>query len=110
MSNGSGGSGGTINASPKPNIANPAVFVFLNGNSGTTGSTSSTPSATNANVGVGGAGSSTGGATGGSGGSGAYVKVIYNGGLVNYTSNLAYTIGSAGSSNGANGGVRITWT
>jgi hypothetical protein len=117
MPNGSGGSGGTINADPKPSIANPKTFVFLNGNSGVSGSTAQNNSATNANVGYGGGGasasSSYGSATGGSGGSGAYVQIIYNGGQVPNAYVLNYVLGAAGSggaNSGGPGGIKITWT
>ena len=114
MSNGSGGAGGTINADPKPSIANPNNFVFLNGNSGVSGSTAQNNSATNANVGYGGGGqdasTSYGSATGGSGGAGGYFKIVYNGGQLQYGNTLSYIIGAAGSSNGATGGIKITWS
>jgi hypothetical protein len=112
MTNGVGGSGGTINASPKPSIANPKTFVFLNGNSGVSGSTAQNNSYNNANVGYGGGGG-TGGGTGGSGGSGAYVQIIYNGGQVPNAYVLNYTLGAAGSggaNSGGPGGIKITWT
>ena len=114
MSDGNGGSGGTIGANPTPSIANPTVFVFLNGNSGTNGSTAQNTSATNANVGIGGGGSSAsnsyGSATGGSGGAGGYVKITYGPGQIVLGTPIAYLIGSAGSSNGTNGGIKITWS
>jgi hypothetical protein len=113
MSNGSGGSGGTIGANANPSIANPTSFVFLNGASGTSGSTSQTNSQNNANVGIGGAGSSAstsyGSATGGSAGAGAYMKVTYNGGQIPQGNIIAYIIGAAGTSNGTSGGIKITW-
>ena len=117
MSDGGGGSGGTINANPNPSIANPSSFVFLNGNSGINGSTAQNNSATNANVGYGGGGvsasTSYGSATGGSGGAGSYVKITYKGGAIPYGNVLSYIIGSAGTGggiNGAVGGIKITWT
>ena len=114
MSDGTGGSGGTINADPKPSIANPVSFVFLNGNSGVTGSTAQVYSQGNANVGIGGGGvsasTSYGSATGGSGGSGAYMKVTYNGGQIPNGNLIAYIIGNAGTSNGTGGGIKITWS
>ena len=114
MSDGSGGSGGTIGANPNPSIANPVSFTFLNGNSGVSGSTAQNNSATNANVGIGGGGTgastSYGSATGGSGGSGAYMKVTYNGGQIPNGNLIAYIIGNAGTSNGTAGGIKITWS
>lgn len=114
MSDGTGGSGGTIAANPTPSIANPTTFIFLNGTSGASGSTAQTASQTGANVGIGGGGSSAsnsyGSATGGAGGSGAYMKVTYNGGQIPYGNVLAYVIGAAGSSNGTVGGIKITWS
>jgi hypothetical protein len=117
MSDGNGGSGGTINADPKPNIANPIVFTFLNGNSGATGSTAQNNSIANANVGYGGAGSavstSYGSATGGSGGSGGYVKITYGPDIIPASTVLNYILGAAGSGGGtagATGGIKITWT
>lgn len=114
MTDGSGGSGGTIGANANPSIANPVSFVFLNGNSGITGSTAQNTSATNANVGIGGGGAgasnSYGSATGGSGGAGAYVKIVYNGGQIPQGNVIAYIIGAAGTSNGTNGGIKITWS
>jgi len=116
MSDGGGGSGGTINANPIPSIANPVAFINLNGNSGVTGSTAQNNSATNANVGYGGGGASAstsyGSATGGSGGSGAYVEIIYNGGQIPNGYSLNYTLGAAGiggATSGASGGIKITW-
>ena len=116
MSDGTGGSGGTINANPKPSIADPTSFVFLNGNSGVTGSAAQNNSATNANVGYGGNGAtastSYGSATGGSGGTGAYVQIIYNGGQITYGSTLSYILGNAGTGGavaGGTGGIKITW-
>jgi hypothetical protein len=116
MSDGNGGSGGTINANANPSIANPTTFVFLNGNSGITGSTAQNNSATNANVGYGGGGvsasTSYGSATGGSGGTGAYVEIIYNGGQIANGYSLNYTLGAAGTGGaiaGGNGGIKITW-
>ena len=114
MSDGTGGSGGTIGANANPSIANPTSFVFLNGNSGSTGSTANTYSYSNANVGIGGGGvsasTSYGSATGGSGGSGAYMKVTYNGGQIPNGNLIAYIIGNAGTSNGTGGGIKITWS
>jgi hypothetical protein len=114
MSDGSGGSGGTIGANASPSIANPTTFIFLNGNAGASGSTTPTASQTGANVGIGGGGSdasnSYGSATGGAGGSGAYMKVVYNGGQIASGNLIAYIIGAAGSSNGTNGGIKITWS
>ena len=114
MTDGSGGSGGTIGANANPSIANPVTFIFLNGNSGTNGSTAQNNSATNANVGIGGGGAgasnSYGSATGGSGGAGAYMKVTYNGGQIPQGNIIAYIIGAAGTSNGTNGGIKITWS
>ena len=116
MSEGNGGSGGTINAYPKPNIANPIVFTFLNGNSGATGSTAQNNSIANANVGYGGGGAvastSYGSATGGSGGAGGYVKITYGPGQIGYNTALAYTLGNAdtgGATVGGSGGIKITW-
>jgi hypothetical protein len=114
MSNGTGGSGGTIGANANPSIANPTVFVNLNGNSGTNGSTAQNTSATNANVGIGGSGvavsTSYGSATGGSGGAGAYAKITYGPGQIPLGNVIAYIIGAAGSSNGTSGGIKITWS
>ena len=117
MSDGNGGSGGTINADPKPSIANPVSFVFLNGNSGVTGSTAQNNSATNANVGYGGGGasasSSYGSATGGSGGCGGYIKITYGPGQIPNSTVLSYILGSAGTggaTTGGPGGIKITWT
>jgi len=117
MTDGTGGIGGTINANPKPTIANPTTFIFLNGNSGVTGSTAQNKSYTNANVGYGGGGGSVsfsyGSATGGSGGTGAYVEIIYNGGQIPNAYVLNYVLGSAGTggaNSGAPGGIKITWT
>jgi hypothetical protein len=114
MSDGTGGSGGTINANANPSIANPISFVFLNGNSGTNGSTAQNTSATNANVGIGGGGvaasTSYGSATGGSGGAGSYAKITYGPGQIPQGNVIAYIIGAAGSSNGTNGGIKITWS
>ena len=114
MTDGSGGSGGTIGANPSPSIANPTTFIFLNGNSGTNGSSAQNTSETNANVGIGGGGTgasnSYGSATGGSGGAGAYVKIVYNGGQIPKGNVIAYIIGAAGTSNGTNGGIKITWS
>jgi hypothetical protein len=116
MTDGTGGIGGTINANPKPTIANPTTFIFLNGNSGVTGSTAQNKSYTNANVGYGGGGGSVslsyGSATGGSGGSGAYAQIVYNGGQLAYNGALNYTLGNAGTGGGTAGGVGgilITW-
>jgi len=114
MTDGTGGSGGTINANANPSIANPISFVFLNGNSGTNGSTAQNTSATNANVGIGGGGvaasTSYGSATGGSGGAGSYAKITYGPGQIPQGNVIAYIIGAAGSSNGTNGGIKITWS
>jgi len=117
MSNGGGGSGGTINANPSPSIANPVTFVNLNGNNGVNGSTAQNNSATNANVGYGGGGasasSSYGSATGGSGGTGGYVKITYGPGQIPYNTLIAYTLGAAGiggATSGGPGGIKITWT
>jgi hypothetical protein len=117
MSDGSGGSGGTIGANASPSIANPTSFVFLNGASGTSGSTAQNASATNANVGYGGNGASAstsyGSATGGSGGAGAYIKVVFGPGQIPNNTVLSYILGSAGTggaTNGGPGGIKITWS
>jgi hypothetical protein len=112
MTNGVGGIGGTINANPKPTIANPTTFIFLNGSSGSTGSTSQNNSYSNANVGYGGGGGS-GGGIGGSGGAGAYVEIIYNGGQIANAYVLNYVLGNAGTggaNSGGTGGIKVTWT
>jgi len=116
MTDGTGGSGGTINANPTPSIANPTTFIFLNGNSGVNGSTAQNNSATNANVGYGGGGASAstsyGSATGGSGGTGSYVEIIYNGGQITNGYLLNYILGAAGTgggTSGGSGGIKITW-
>jgi hypothetical protein len=117
MSDGSGGSGGTIGANAKTSIANPVTFIFLNGNSGASGSTAQNASATNANVGYGGNGASAstsyGSATGGSGGAGAYMKVVFGPGQIPNNTVLSYILGSAGTggaTNGGLGGIKITWS
>lgn len=114
---GTGGSGGTINDKPKPSIANPRLFTFVNGNTGTTGSVANTFSYSNANVGIGGGGSqvtnTNGTATGGAGGAGAYIKIVYGPGQLPVDTVISYTIGAAGTGgaiNGKNGGIKITWT
>jgi len=114
---GTGGSGGTINANPNPSIANPITFIFLNGNSGVTGSAVQNNSATNANVGYGGNGNSVslsyGSATGGSGGAGGYIKIVYGPGQIPSSTVLNYILGAAGTGgaiSGGSGGIKITWT
>jgi hypothetical protein len=117
MSDGGGGSGGTINADAKPSIENPVLFVNLNGNNGVTGSTTQNNSATNANVGYGGGGvgasNSYGSATGGSGGAGGYIKITYGPGQIPSSTVLNYILGAAGTGSGTAGGpggIKITWS
>jgi len=114
---GSGGSGGTVNQNPYPNIANPIVFTFLNGNSGATGSTLQNYSTTSFNAGYGGNGgtvsTSYGSATGGQGGAGAYTAIAYGPGRILSGNVLSFILGNAGTAgggiDGGYGGIRITW-